>query len=182
MTSWTETRRVAAMLGACSLIALAIWWLDRGTVSSARERPVDTYPALFGITPTCPSPARSLEQARRLEELGLVRADRYPYDPRDGIHAVGLYQQAESCYRAAGALLDATRVHAATIELSGRVQTDYAAARLSLSKALKAERWSVALEEVRRLLLLTEHVAKHDYVEWLKKIVGRLTARARKTS
>jgi hypothetical protein len=81
-----------------------------------------------------------------------------------------------------GALLDATRVHAATIALSARVETDYAAARLSLSRALKAERWSVALEEVRRLLLLTEHVAKHDYVEWLKKIVGRLTARARKSS
>jgi hypothetical protein len=182
MSGFTDTRRAVAMLGAGSLIALTIWWLGRGTVSSTRERPVDTYPALFGIAPACLSQARSLEHARRLEELGLLRADRYPYDPRDGIHAVELYQQAESCYRAAGALLDATRVHAAVIDLSSRVQTDYAAARLSLSKALKAERWSVALEEVRRLLLLTEHVAKHDYVEWLKKIVGRLTARARKSS
>jgi hypothetical protein len=95
---------------------------------------------------------------------------------------VQLYQEAESCYRAGGALVDAARVHDAIIELSARVQTDYAAARLSLSKALKAERWSVALEEVRRLLLLTEHVAKHDYVEWLRKIVGRVAARARETS
>jgi hypothetical protein len=182
MSGLVETRRAVAIVGLGFMIALIAWLLGWGTASHPGEARIRTHPALFAVTPACPVQARSLERGRRLEELGLLRADRYPYDARDGVRAVHLYQEAESCYRAAGALNDAARMQEATTELSARVETDYAAARLSLSKALKAERWSVALEEVRRLLLLTEHVADHDYVEWLKKIVGRVAARARETS
>jgi hypothetical protein len=58
------------------------------------------------------------------------------------------------------------------------VNTDYAAARLNLFNALEQERWSVALSEIRRLLLLTDHIGRHEYVEWLNEIIGRVTAKA----
>ena len=58
------------------------------------------------------------------------------------------------------------------------MNTDYAAARLNLLNALERERWSVALTEIRRLLLLTDHVGRHEYVEWLREIIGRVSVKA----
>ncbi|MGB5522971.1 MAG: hypothetical protein WBM96_10420, partial [Polyangiales bacterium] len=63
-----------------------------------------------------------------------------------------------------------------------RVNTDYAAARLNLVTALDQSRWSDALSEIHRLLLLTEHVRRHGYVEWLNEIVGKIAARASTTT
>jgi hypothetical protein len=62
--------------------------------------------------------------------------------------------------------------------LTTRVNTDYAAARLNLLNALEQERWSAALSEIRRLLLLTDHIGRHEYVEWLRKNIGRVAAKA----
>jgi len=58
------------------------------------------------------------------------------------------------------------------------VNTDYAAARLNLANALEQERWLDALSEIRRLLLLTQHVRRNEYVEWLNQTIGRVAARA----
>ena len=136
------------------------------------------FPHLFVAAPTCPGPQNSHSDATRLEELGLLRADRYAYDPRDGVIAVRRFGEAAACYRAAGAKLDAARAERAARTMSLRVNTDYAAARLSLLNALEKERWSDALGEIRRLLLLTEHMRRHDYVEWLEKNLGLVAARA----
>ena len=81
---------------------------------------------------TCPPRGDALENGRRSEELARLRTDRYAYDPRDGVRAVRRYQEAESCYRAAGDELGAHRVRRASAALTARVNTDYAAARLNL--------------------------------------------------
>jgi hypothetical protein len=62
-------------------------------------------------------------------------------------------------------------------ELADRMVTDYAAARLSLANAIEAERWADVLRETRHLQLLTSHLGGHEYVEWLKALVGKATAR-----
>jgi hypothetical protein len=49
---------------------------------------------------------------------------------------------------------------------------------LNLLNALEQERWSAALSEIRRLLRLTDHIGRHEYVEWLKKIIGTVAAKA----
>ncbi len=135
------------------------------------------HPPLFGDAPTCPSREMALRSGIRAEEVASFRADRYPYDPRDGVRAVQGYRTAASCYEVAGRLSDAERTRFAGQELAAQVVTDYAAARLSLANAIGAERWADVLRETRYLQLLTSHLGEHEYVEWLKEILGRATAR-----
>ncbi len=147
----------------------------------AGRRPFDAYPELFVEEASCPVEGNGFASGRRTEELARLRTDRYVYDPRDGIRAVQRYQEAESCYRATGDEVGIRRTRRAGAALAARVNTDYAAARLNLLNALERERWSVALTEIRRLLLLTNHIGRHEYVEWLSEIIGRVTARAHAT-
>lgn len=166
-----------ALLVAAALFVVAAW-LRGGAVPSAGTPAADPHPELFVEEVACPRRGGVLEDGRRSEELALLRSDRYAYDPRDGVRAVQRYQEAEACYRAAGATSDVVRVRRSIAALIARVNTDYAAARLNLVNALEQDRWSDALREIHRLLLLTEHLRRHGYVEWLKRIIGRVAARA----
>jgi hypothetical protein len=160
-----------------ALIAIASWFGDRAAPTAANQPP-DDYPALFVDSRDCPQRGDIFENGRRLEELARVRADRYAYDERDGVRAVEHYQEAEACYRAAGAADRGQRVRRDRTVLTARVNTDYAAARLNLVNALEQKRWPAALSEIHRLLLLTQHLAGDEYVEWLKKIIGSVAAEA----
>jgi len=183
MTVISQVRRygVVGLLAACALLALAAGL--RGRVApSHKQQTLYDYPELFVDVAVCPSQGEPLPNGRRLEELGLLRADRYPYNERDGVRAVQRYREALSCYRAAGSQRDAARVGRLLTAFSARVNTDYAAARLNLVTALDQSRWSDALSEIHRLLLLTEHVRRHGYVEWLNEIVGKIAARASTTT
>lgn len=137
-----------------------------------------SFPNLFRDNAVCPDSSHALEAGRNLEELARRRANRYAYDPGDGVRAVQRYKEAEACYRDAAAHHSTARARTAGADLSAGVSTDYAAARLNLANALEQRLWPVALAEIRRLLLLTEHLGRHEYVEWLKRIVGPVTARA----
>lgn len=159
------------------LVAVASWFGDRAPPNSG-SHPPDDYPELFVDSRDCPQRGDAFENGRRLEELARVRADRYAYDGRDGVRAVEHYQEAEACYRAAGAGDRGQRVRRALTVLTVRVNTDYAAARLNLVNALEQKRWPAALSEIHRLLLLTQHLVGDEYVEWLKKIIGRVAAEA----
>jgi hypothetical protein len=179
MTGLSQARRngLLVLLSVSALLALVAWLRDEAA-PSVNGRGPDGYPELFVDVATCPRRGDALGNGRRSEELGLLRADRYAYNPRDGVRAVQRYQEAEACYRAAGSESDAARVGRSIAALSARVKTDYAAARLNLVNALEQDRWSDALSEIHRLLLLTEHLRRHEYVEWLEKIIGKIAARA----
>lgn len=168
---------LTVLLAAAALLVVAAWLRGRAA-PSAGKREAHTHPELFVEGMACPGRGGILENGRRSEELALLRSDRYAYDPRDGVRAVQRYQEAEACYRAAGATRDVVRVRRSIAALTARVNTDYAAARLNLVNALEQDRWSDALGEIHRLLLLTDHLRRHEYVEWLKKIIGRVAARA----
>lgn len=179
MTTSPTIRRMG-LITLLSILALALFvaLLGHRAHPGTSNRPIDDYPELFAEAKACPRRRPNLENAYRLEELARLRADRYAYDPRDGIRAVHRYQEAEACYRAAGEESEALRAGRASARLADRVNTDYAAARLNLVNALEQERWSVALGEIHRLLLLTDHYGRHEYVDWLKRIIGRVAARA----
>ncbi len=179
MTEASKNRRNGplVLLAASLFVALAVWLRD-GATEGVRGPALGAYPALFVDVATCSPRGEAFRNGRRAEELALLRADRYAYNPRDGVRAVQRYQEAEACYRLAGAERDAARVRRSSSELSARVDTDYAAARLNLVNALEQDRWSDALSEIRRLLLLTEHLRRHEYVEWLEKNIGKAAARA----
>ena len=168
---------IIVLLAVFALAGLALWLGARAT-PGARNHPFDDYPELFANEAACPDRGDVFDNGRRSEEFAHLRADRYVYDPRDGVRAVEHFQEAESCYRAAGDELGVHRVRRAISGLTTRVNTDYAAARLNLSNALEQERWSAALSEIRRLLLLTDHIRRHEYVEWLSKIIGSVAAKA----
>lgn len=168
------------LLAACVLAALIGWF--RGPESTnVDEQALDDFPELFADVQPCPLPSEGVTSARRLEERGLLLADRYPYDAGDGVRAAYHFAQAEACYQGAGSHDDAVRAGRLHAAIAARVNTDYAAARLNLVTALDQARWSDALSEIHRLLLLTAHLRRDGYVEWLNKIVGRTTARASTT-
>lgn len=179
MTGLTQHRRMGlvALLAVLLFVALGSW-LGAPSTPGPRNHPLDDYPDLFVEPVACPHRRDVLSNGRRSEELARLRADRYEYDPQDGVRAVHRYLEAESCYRAEGYVRGAQRVHRAMVALTIRVNTDYAAARLNLLNALERERWAAALSEIRRLLLLTDHIGRHEYVEWLRKNIGRVAAKA----
>ena len=179
MNGISQVRRkgFVALVAVCVLFALVAWFRGR-SAPSHNQQALDDYPELFVDVAVCPLRGDSLRNGQRLEELGLLRADRYAYNASDGVRAVQRYREAEACYRAAGSQSDEARVNRLLTALRARVNTDYAAARLNLVTALDQGRWSDALSEIHRLLLLTKHLRRHGYVEWLNKIVGKIAARA----
>jgi len=179
MTRLPGSRRVGVMaLLSTTTLAGAVLYSGIGTTPDTRNHPTSSYPNLFVDEVECPHRGSALAVGRRSEEHARMRADRYPYDPRDGVRAVRNYQTAESCYKDSGDELGVHRARRAILALTTRVNTDYAAARLNLFNALEQEQWSVALSEIRRLLLLTDHIRRHEYVEWLDEIIGRVAANA----
>jgi hypothetical protein len=169
--------RVFALAAVVAIAAglTALIWEEPRTVA---ERPVSDFPALFGTPQRCPSAPQAIPRATQAEEHAYFYAERYPYDPRDGIAAVHRFQEAQSCYRAAGLADRAQMAGRRASELIARINVDYASSRLMLENALDSEQWALALSEIHRLLRLTEHVGDHAYVTHLWSIVGKVSIRA----
>lgn len=168
-----------------ALLCSAVWvaWLRvRAPADVHASDRLRAHPKLFGDSSRCPEESDHLTMAVRLEERARLRADRYAYDPSDGVLAVVRYQEAEDCYRAADQRDGVARTREMVVTISARIDADYAAARLNLVNALERERWQEVLGIVQRLLLLTHHLGRNEYVEWLHEIEGRAAARAATTS
>lgn len=171
-------RRVGLLFVSLAALALITWNSIRHRVEvELEDRGAGAAPSLFGERVGCSGDADPLRAGVRAEEAARARADRYPYDPRDGVQAVRDYEKATSCYDTVGQRLEAERARVAGNDLADRLAADYAAARLSLANAIEAERWEEALREAHHLRLLTSHLGGHDYVDWLEKISGKATAR-----
>lgn len=137
-----------------------------------------SHPNLFHGDRRCRSRRNISTQADRMARRGRMLAERYPYDPGDGIRAASRLLEAEHCYRLAGKKTEARRIHRLTNELVAKIDADYASARLILEHALKSKRWSLASAEAERLLALTAHLGPDAYVEWLRDISGKVAALA----
>lgn len=178
MTNLYQPKRVLLALATVVVVSAAVFGLTRSYDGSSPHRPVYEYPALFTAPPPCFHGARPAPRAASVERQGHFHAERYPYDPRDGIEAVIRFQEAQSCYEDAKLLEHARRAAERAADLIERINTDYASSRLVLENALASEKWVVALNEIHLLLRLTEHVRDHVYVDYLSSIVGKVTIRA----
>ena len=127
----------------------------------------DDAPPLFGEVSRC-GVSRPSSRGALAENEGRLRAERYPYDPEDGVRAVLLLVEAQDCYLAAGSTVDADRVERLGRALRKSVQADYASARLALRQALERRRWKTVEREVDRLLAMTRHLPSDAYVERLR--------------
>ena len=165
---------MGAVAALAASLTLLMWEQER---TVAPRRGAD-HPALFGTAKRCLSSPKALPRATRAEEHAYFYAERYPYDPSDGIAAVHRFQEAESCYRAAGLADRARMVEQRASGRIARIEVDYASSRLVLQNALESEDWALALSEIHRLLRLTEHVGDHAYVTHLWSIVGKVSIRA----
>ena len=125
-------------------------------------------PALFDETvPSCPD-GDDEENAHSAEYRAHSRGDRFRYDLRDGVAAIGLYHEAEVCYLQAEENGKARSMRAHREKLKGDIDAEYAARRLRLHHALQTENWENALVESRALLSITDHInQEHEYVVWL---------------
>jgi hypothetical protein len=178
MTDRSRWKSSLSILAVVLTSAGAMVGLSLARESSGPRRPAYGHPELFGAAPPCSRDVQADRRARRAEQHGRFHAERYPYDPRDGIRAVLLFQEARSCYQQAGLADHARRAEQLASGLMVRIDVDYASSRLVLDGALAAERWPVALAELERLLRLTEHVNGHAYVEYLLSKLGKVTIRA----
>ena len=156
-----------------STVALLRWPREQ-----AETKPPLAIPSLFAANAACPFPDRPGQSAARLERNGKLLAERYPYDPQDGVRGAQLMLQAHACYRLERSHSDMRRTKQSAWELTERVEADYAAAQLVLQDALASGHWEVAAGELRRLLGFTRHLGPGAFVRWLRETQGKVIAHA----
>lgn len=149
-------------------LAIAIPLLMSGR-SSSMPRMNAPAPALFSDdADDCPLEGEAAEK-RGLKAAERARAKtlRYPFDPREGLAAVELYQAAAGCLEGGG---HAAAVAAEKARVRQRIEDDYQLHRLHLERAVTESDWKAALDATHQLLnMLADRPG--EYRDWL----GRLT-------
>jgi hypothetical protein len=132
-----------------------------------------------------PCRASSAEAARvRAEEalaLGLAKEERYPFSRKDGVRALGLFEEASSCFEKAALPEEREKVRKQVNTWSETLERDFRDLRLRLDLALRAQKTEEALEAARALESMLSAVAeepKEDYSRWLSLTKWQLQARA----
>lgn len=163
-----------------TLVAIGSRLFSASFASEGRSSPGPALDpsALFEPARECPHDTFAGRAAARAELQGILFAERYPYDPRDGIRAVHRFLEAQSCYEASGVHEGARRTGRLAARLAARIEVDYVSSRLALESAMAAEKWSVAHGELLKLLRLTEHRRGHPFVEHLIRVAGKVAIRA----
>jgi len=171
---------IGLLLALGTLVAIGSRLFSTSFASEGRssEGRAPDFPALFEPARACPHDAFAGRAAARAEFQGILLAERYPYDPRDGVRAVHRFQEAQSCYEASGVQDGARRTGRLATRLATRIEIDYASSRLALESAMAADKWSVAQGELLKLLRLTEHRRGHPFVEYLIRVAGKVAIRA----
>ncbi|EYF06575.1 Hypothetical protein CAP_1705 [Chondromyces apiculatus DSM 436] len=161
------------------LIPLALFVLLDDPKDDVLDARPDKTPALWDeASAVCPQSAKDqalgMAQNRRLTAQG--KRERSPFDVRDGVGAVPLFQQAAACYRAAGEGAAAAEMQGAADKLSKQLQEDYRAHQMRLVHSLDVKDLRTAQREVKVLLAMLQ--GKNDpYVVWLSNMDRRLKLR-----
>ncbi len=117
---------------------------------------------------TCPrnDPRQALALASERTQLAESRRERRPFNPRDGVAAVPLFEEAAACFKVAGKLEPAERARAAAGKLREEIDLDYRTHQVRLEHAITVQDGLSALHEMNVLLALTE-TKTGPYVSWL---------------
>ncbi len=148
---------LAAMIVVAVVALLAV--RSRSAAASLEEMEDFTPSPLFDAEVPCAlaDGQDALSRGRELLRAGQARGERFHYDYQDGIAAVRSFEEARSCFVAAGAAPWVERTDAAEGALRADVERTYRSLRLRLAQSFDAGRQEVALDVTRQLRELTAH-------------------------
>jgi hypothetical protein len=159
-----RTRNLVILITA---LAIAVPLLMTGR-SSSMPRMNAPAPALFAADgQDCPLEGDAAEK-RGLKAAERARAKtlRYPFDPREGLAAVELYQAAAACLEGSD---HAAVVAAEQARVRQRIEDDYQLHRLHLERAVTESDWKAALDATHQLLnMLADRPG--EYRDWLVRL------------
>jgi hypothetical protein len=164
------------LLAGAMLVGFLLWSMLDTPDEASLNSSLPAAPPLFEHDTPCPyNGVQALARGTETEQAAMAHAERYSFDPYDGITAVQDYRLATSCYTSGGDSSAAARARAAGQRWQTRLETRYQGHQLRLRLALDRHRPDHALREVRSLKKLLRG-KQSDYIAWLKHAEHRLTA------
>ncbi|HSN98396.1 MAG TPA: FHA domain-containing protein [Candidatus Nanopelagicales bacterium] len=161
------------------LVPLALFVLLDDPKDDVMDARPESVPALWDeAAPACPAQAKdqALGAAVNRRLIAQGKRERSPFDVRDGVQAVPLFQQAAACYRAAGDSATAAEMQAAAEKIKKQLEEDYRAHQMRLMHSLDVKDLRTAHREVKVMLAMLQ--GKNDpYVVWLSNMDRRLKLR-----
>ncbi len=153
---------------AIPVIGYLLFWEEPGSGLTAPPKKV---PALWNeAVATCPqSGTAALTTAQDKFATAETKRERSPFDVRDGVASVPLYETAAVCFRAAGQAEMADQATASAKTLRETFQREYNTHAVWLEHSLQAENWRAAQKEVAIMTAFTEG-KKGEYVTWLSNM------------
>jgi hypothetical protein len=167
-TKQEKTSPLTLAMGALMLPLLAFVLLFDDETSGVGEPPKKVPPLWGDPVKTCPQTgsAQALAVAQERYAIAETKRERSPFDIRDGIAAVPLYEIAAVCFQSTGNKEASDEALAAAKELRDLLQRDYSTHAVWLEHTLKVQDWRAAQREVSLMIAFTEG-KKGEYVTWL---------------
>lgn len=137
--------------------------------------PPKKTPELFeAVVDKCPQQgAQALAIASERHAVADTKRERSPFDVRDGVASVPLYETASACYRVGGEQQAAAETKAASDTLRAKLAEDYRTHVVWLEHCIKSQDWRAAQREVALLMAYTEG-KKGEYVTYLSNLERQL--------
>jgi hypothetical protein len=164
-----------ALLGVLAVGVVVLGLRPESSIAPAPEK----APELFSdAAPSCPKDKNSgaLAFAEEQADMAVATHERVPFAAHEGVVAVGLYESAAACFRAAGARERAADADQAAETLKGELNDDFRARRLRLSHVLALEDYALARVDVAALRAMTAG-REGAYVDWLAKVSKQLSSK-----
>jgi hypothetical protein len=158
------------------LIPLAAFVLLMDDDETGAITPPKQVPELWAAaTATCPQTDKAQALAFAVERNAIAEAkrERSPFDVRDGVAAVPLFEAAAACFKVAGEARGEADARAAAAQLKKRFSEEYRTHTVWLEHVLKVKDWKASQREVSVLLAFTDG-KKGEYVTWLGDVDRQL--------
>lgn len=167
-TKQEKTSPLTLAAGALIIPLLAFVLLFDDETTGVGEPPKKVPPLWGDPVKTCPQTgsAQALAVAQERYAIAETKRERSPFDIRDGIAAVPLYELAAVCFQSTGNKEASDEALAAAKELRDLLQRDYSTHAVWLEHTLKVQDWRAAQREVSLMIAFTEG-KKGEYVTWL---------------
>lgn len=133
-------------------------WLRAGGGGPSVKAP-RAYPEIIPAPVTCSVPSAAEARGKTAFDAALAKSDRFLFDPQDGIQAIALYTEAESCFTLARQEALAGKARREGQAMQTRVKDSFLAHRLAFERAVEPgqENWEVASREIGQLYRFVEH-------------------------
>lgn len=163
------------VIGVLAVVGVLVWAMFDDPTDVNLAANVPQAPALFEGAAPCPyAGQQALGRALETEQAAMAHAERYNFDPYEGVGAVAAYRVASACYQIGGDLGSATRARSAAQNWQAKVEGRYQGHQLRLRVALDRGRNDHALHELQSLKRLLRGKTG-PYVSWLDLAARQLS-------